>query len=345
MATIRKKGNKWQAMIRRTGWPHQSANFRTKELAQRWCRDIEGKMDRGLIADQALSRTTTLGDLIEIYLTEVTAKRPSAHSAQAEKYRLNRIRRDEKPLCGVTADKLKPEHFEGFRDRRLLETGPGGKRISPGTVKRELTTLKGVIEHQKRKLGLPINPVNTDDVKRPVVNDERDERLTPEDQKRLLAACYNMRNHLIGPIVEFAFETGARRGNLLGLLWSDVDLVHRTALLRRVKNSRDPHKIINHQVGLSPRAIAILKGLEKSEARIFPMTPNALRLSFNRARKSAKLEHYRFHDTRHERTSSLFEAGWSTIQVMAQTGHRDPRSVKRYANLQAAFLADELAKL
>jgi integrase len=345
MATIRKKGNKWQAMIRRTGWPHQSANFRTKELAQRWCRDIEGKMDRGLIADQILSRTITLGDLIEIYLTEVTAKRPSAHSAQAEKYRLNRIRRDEKPLCGVTADKLKPEHFEDFRDRRLLEIGPGGQRISPGTVKRELTTLKRVVDHKKRALGLPVNPVNTDDVKRPVVNDERDVRLTPDEKERLLNACYEMKNELIGPFVELGFETGARRGNLLRLLWSDINLRQRTAMLRGLKNSRNPHKIINHQIGLTPRAVEILDRLEIADKRVFPMTANAFALSFNRARQTAKVEHFRFHDTRHERTSSLFEAGWSTIQVMAQTGHRDPKSVMRYANLQATYLAAELAKL
>lgn len=302
-------------------------------------------MDRGLIADQALARTTTLGDLMEIYLAEVTAKRPSVHSVQAETYRINRIRRDEKRLCSVTADKLKPEHFEDFRDRRLLEIGPGGKPISPGTVKRELTTLKRVIDHKRRALGLPINPVNTDDVRRPVVNDERDLRLTPDEKERLLNACYEMKNELIGPFVELGFETGARRGNLLRLLWSDINLRHRTAMLRGLKNSRNPHKIINHQIGLTPRAVEILEGLNVANKRVFPMTANAFRQSFNRARKAAKVEHFRFHDTRHERTSSLFEAGWSTIQVMAQTGHRDPKSVMRYANLQATFLADELAKL
>lgn len=345
MATIRKKGNKWQAIIRRTGWPHQSRSFRTKELAQRWCRDIESKMDRGLIADQALARTTTLGDLMEIYLAEVTAKRPNAHSVQSETYRINRMRRDEKRLCSVTADKLKPEHFEDYRDRRLRELAPSGKLISPGTVRRELTTLKRVLDYKKRVLGLPINPVNTDDVKRPIVNDERDVRLTPDEKERLLNACYEMDNPLIGPFVELGFETGARRGNLLRLLWSDINLRQRTAMLRGLKNSRNPHRIINHQIGLTPRAVEILDGLDVADSRVFPMTANAFRLSFNRARKAANLQHFRFHDTRHERTSSLFEAGWSTIQVMAQTGHRDPKSVMRYANLRAAHLADELAKL
>lgn len=145
--------------------------------------------------------------------------------------------------------------------------------------------------------------------------------------------------------MEFAFETGARRSSILKLEWADIDLQSRTALLRGIKNSRSPDKIINHQIGLTPRAAEILIDLERIEEQIFPITPNALRLAFNRARKKADVEHFRFHDTRHERTSSLFEAGWSMVQVMAQTGHRDPKSVKRYANLQGHFLAQELAKL
>ena len=36
-----------------------------------------------------------------------------------------------------------------------------------------------VFDYRKRRLGLLINPVNTEDVTRPAVNDERDERLAP----------------------------------------------------------------------------------------------------------------------------------------------------------------------
>jgi integrase len=75
------------------------------------------------------------------------------------------------------------------------------------------------------------------------------------------------------------------------------------------------------------------------------MSPNAFRQAFARARKKAGLEHFRFHDTRHERVSSLFEAGWSDTAVMAMSGHKDPKSLKRYANLRPDHLADELAKL
>lgn len=182
-------------------------------------------------------------------------------------------------------------------------------------------------------------------MKRPPVNDERNVRLSPEEKKRLIDACYKMRNQLIGPLLELGFETGARQGNLLRLEWDDVDFDKCTLFLRGLKNSQNPHLVINHEIGLTPHAVKVLNALPQAHDRIFPITANAFRLSFNRARKIANLEHFRFHDTRHERISNLFEAGWSMVQVMAQTGHRDPKSVKRYANIQASHLADKLAEL
>jgi integrase len=53
----------------------------------------------------------------------------------------------------------------------------------------------------------------------------------------------------------------------------------------------------------------VLKALPRAEARVFPMTSKAMRKVFGYARKKAGLTHFRFHDTRHERISNLFEPG------------------------------------
>lgn len=359
MASIREKGpHQWHVQVRRKGWPIQTSTFRTKKDAQAWARKSESEMDRGQFVDQTAGLQTTLGDLIRMYLKDVTDSRPGEESRLAERARLGRFLRDETELCAYAVANLKPEHFEAYRDRRLVQPVARGKKlpqnpktIAPGTVKRELTLLKRVIDYRKRRLGLLINPVNTEDVARPAVNDSRDVRLTSDELARLLDACTEARNELLRPFVELGLETGARRGNLLRLRWRDVDLEGRTAILRGVKNSRSPETIIDHPIGLSPRAIEVLQSLPRggdteagADDRIFPVTANAIRLAFNRARERAGVPHFRFHDTRHERTSNLFEGGWSLIQVMAQTGHKDPKSVKRYANLTSGHLADELAR-
>ena len=78
---------------------------------------------------------------------------------------------------------------------------------------------------------------------------------------------------------------------------------------------------------------------------VFPTSADAIKGAYVRARTKVALGQFRFHDTRHERASSLVEAGWSDSQVMAQTGHRDPKSLRRYVHLRREHLADALALL
>ena len=233
MATIREKGPyQWQVQIRRKGWPIQNATLRTKKDAEIWARKIEREMDQGLFVDQTAGRQTTLGDLIALYLEHVTANRPAEYSRINEASKLKRFIREEPELCAYAVANLTPDHFEEYRDRRKKDRLKNGKQIKPSTVNKELMQIKRVIDYRMRRLGIVINPVNTRDVKRLPENDERDVRITRAERARLLEACSNMRNLLIRPFIEMGFETGARRGNLLRLEWSDVDFIKRTALLR-----------------------------------------------------------------------------------------------------------------
>ena len=346
MATIREKSpSHWHVQIRRQGWPFQSATFKTKIKAQIWARKIEADMDQGKFVDTSKARSTTLTDLIKLYIEKVTLHRPSENSRVAEKLRLEKFVREEKILCSYAIFNLTPDHFEDYRDKRLKQQNKSGKFISPGTVKKELNLLKRVIDYRMRWLGLHLNPLNATDVKRPAVNDERNLRLSSQEIARLLYYCKKSQNILLAPFVELGFETGARRGSLLRLEWDDLNLQKRTALLRAIKNSRSPDKIINHVMGLTPRAIEIFKSIPKTGKLVFPMTGNAFRKAFNRAREKAELTHFRFHDTRHEFISRLFEAGWDMGLVMKQTGHRDIKSVLRYANVSTDHLTEALAKL
>lgn len=348
MATIRQKGpNQWHVQVRKRGFPTQTRTFRTKRDAQNWANEIETEMYRGRFQDQRPNRGITFGTLIQHYMREVTDHRPSEDSRVSERLRLERFLKSERDLCAYDVKHLTPEHFNDYKERRLKEPSPrkGRDTIAAGTVKRELTTLKRVIDYKKRELGIQINPVNTEDVKRPAVNDERDVRLTAQQMHRLLEECYAARNEYLGPFVELALETGARRSNLLRLKWGDIDLDKRTILFRAIKNSRSPEEIKDHQTGLSPRAIDILNALPKGDDRVLPVSSDAVRKAFVRARERAQVPHFTFHDIRHERISNLIESDWSIIKVMAVTGHKDVKSLKRYANMQPEYMADELAKL
>lgn len=352
MATISEQRNRrgeligWQAKIRRRGWPVRSKVCGTRKAAEDWATHTEAEMIKGTYVDRRPADRTTLHAVIQDYIDQIA---PTHKGGSSEVARLKRFTRTEPKLCQYAMALLTPELFEKWRDRRL-------KEVAPGTVKREFNLLNTVIESARRRLKMIENPLT--DVDRPRVDDERDVRLSPRQWRRLLEECRKERtragprkedasgkrirppNPWLAPAVELARETGARRAELLGWLWKDTDLKHRVAVFRDVKNSRDPKTRIDRQIGLSPRAIAILKKLPRStDGRVIPLTTESLKQSFERARARAGLPHFRLHDARHELASSLTEAGWSPVEVMAQGGWRDPKSMKRYTNLSGKHLA------
>ena len=98
-------------------------------------------------------------------------------------------------------------------------------------------------------------------------------------------------------------------------------------------------------IALSEAALAALAGVQRheDEARIFPMSANALRLAWERLKRRAGIEDLRFHDLRHEAISRLFEKGLNVPEVAVMSGHRDPRMLFRYTHPRPEDIARKLA--
>jgi len=341
MATIEQRGSyQWRAKVRRKGFPSQTRTFDYKAEAEAWARNVESDMDKGIFVDRSLSERETFKDVIDRYLKNET---PKHKGAQAEELRLEKFKRDEHKLCEYAMANLRTEHFEEYRDKRL-------KTVKPGTIKRELNLLHSVIEHSRRRLALLENPIS--DVKRPQVRDERITRFQQGEEKRLMTALDECRNEFIKPAVIVALETAMRRGELLFLKWDDVDFTAKAAQLHDTKNGE------HRDVPLTKVAIAELKMMKKTrdqklkedkiislDQRVFPISAESLKNAWERARKRADLEHFNFHDLRHEAISRLFEAGFDAQVVRAVSGHKDMQSLKRYVNLKAGDLAKMIDRI
>jgi len=63
-------------------------------------------------------------------------------------------------------------------------------------------------------------------------NNGRDQRLTLDEEGRLLAACAPW----LRDVVQVALGAGMRMGEILSLSWRGVDLTHRTAMVFQAKN-------------------------------------------------------------------------------------------------------------
>ena len=64
MASFRQRGSKWQARIKRDGFPDQVKSFEAKAEAERWARSVESEMDQGGYNSPAGAQKTTLGALV-----------------------------------------------------------------------------------------------------------------------------------------------------------------------------------------------------------------------------------------------------------------------------------------
>jgi hypothetical protein len=152
---------------------------------------------------------------------------------------------------------------------------------------------------------------------------ERDGRLAPTfgDTVRLLAL------------------TGARRSEIEGLRWDEVDLQRGVAMLpaHRSKTGRKT-------IPLGAPALAVLaqrKGVAGDSAFVFPGLKggegpaNALSKNWQRVRKAAGLPGVRLHDLRHTLASFLVARGASLPVIGRVLGHTNAATTQRYAHLQA----------
>src|SRR5690606_8401217 len=77
--------------------------------------------------------------------------------------------------------------------------------------------------------------------------------------------------------------------------------------------------------------------------RLFPVTPIALRLAWDRLTKRAEIDDLNFHDLRHEAISRLFELGLTVPEVASVSGHRDMRMLFRYAHANHVSIRAKMA--
>ena len=330
MATIRElNSGSWQAIVRRRGNKPAVKTFATKTDANRWARLIESEIDRGVFLDRSEGERTTLGELIDRYLAEVT---PSKKSARREVLRLNALKRH---LGRFSLAALRSSHIAEYRDARL-SCGMAG-----ATVVKDLNSLSHLFEVAMKDWGiaLPANPAKM--VRRPQVARGRERRLWPGEESRLFEVCRRSRARMLAPAVRFAIETGMRMGEILALTWHNVDMALRIATLPDTKTGDA------RQVPLSTAAVAAISSLPRhiSDGRVFWTWQRAdsLENAWRRAVKTAGIEDLRFHDLRHEAVSRLFELGLNPMEVASISGHKTLQMLKRYTHLKASELVKKLA--
>lgn len=314
MASLRKRNDRWEVRVRRTGQPTQTKTFTLKSDAIQWARETELALERGLLNPRPQSFSMSFQEAAERYLNEVAVYHKGG---QVEQYRLRKLVKNlgnTKPLNAIAASDVAK-----LKTQRLLE-------VSSGTVRRELNLLSSIFEIAKHEWGgrTLVNPVTA--VKRPRDSSPRDRRLTPCEKDRLLSEAKRSGNTTLHTAIVVALETAMRQGEILKLKWSDVDFDKRQIIVRDTKNGS------NRLVAMSRSLKAHLTAVQKPTDCLFAITNSGLQHAFKRLVRQLQMHDLRFHDLRHEAISSFFEMGLSVPEVQLMSGHRTLDQLMRYSH-------------
>jgi len=318
MASIRKRGQRYEVRICRKDHPTQCKTFLSLKDAQLWAKRIEVAIERG---EAVGTQRAVLGALIERYRLTVT---PSKKGFYAENLRL--LKWAKHAFADRDAHSIKPTEIAEWRDDRL-------KQVANNTVRLELAALSAVFQEAKKEWGLSTlaNPIYQ--IRRPSPGRARDRRLEEDEFIRIVSET---ESPLLAEIMTLAVETAMRLSEIISLRWEHIDLNRSMAKLPDTKNGDV------RVVPLSRTALQVLHLLVQEKGRVFPITSHAVTVAFRRAAMRASVPDLHFHDLRHEATSRLFEKGLNVMEAGSITGHKTLSMLQRYTHLRAESLLEKL---
>lgn len=214
------------------------------------------------------------------------------------------------------------------------------KAMAPATLNRYGASLAAVITWSIKKRIAPkgyVHPCRT--VERRPEHNEKTRFLSDEERGRLLEACKASTWPRLYVLVLAALTTGARKGELLGLRWADVDLDRAEASVGRTKNG-DPR--------ILPLVPAVVEELRRFKAGATVHVFESPRLRgqafgfeplYQDALATARIRGVTFHTLRHSCASALAKNGATLLEIADLLGHRQLQMTKRYSHLATGHKA------
>ena len=314
--------------------------FNTKRAAEEAQGGITDSRAKGTyVAPAKVNLTDYLGDWIPAQEPHLRPSTLALYRTVANAYIVPRLGRE--TLQGLT-----PQRVGRFYADLLANGGRGGKALAPKTVRHAHIVLRRALDDAV-KAGLVTRNVAAL-TKAPTVRRAEMRTWTGEQVGTFLDAA---REHAPRLAAAFVVEvtTGLRRGELLGLQWSEVDLDAARARVVRsliivdnlIRESEVKTKAGRRLVPLAPEAVAALREHRKRQLEerlawgpayqendlVFcredgtPLHPERLIHAFARITKAAGLSPIRFHDLRHTFATLGLQAGVPAKVMQEILGH------------------------
>ena len=258
---------------------------------------------------------------------------------------------------------IKTTHIQGFINH-LMELDPehasatnNTDKLSPSTVRRYLTVLQSIFKQAVKLEIIANNPAKGDKLTIPRVVNPKIEIFTKAEAAEMLK-CLTEEDLMFQTFVQLAIITGARRGELAAIKFSDFDFdrcqltISRAAVKLKdqpitIKPPKD-YEVIT--VTVNRHCIQLVKMLQEhyeSEKKrlgnkwigdewVFTqwngeiMNPQTPTKQFRLFLKKHGLKHRKLHSLRHTSATLLLYGGVNIRQVQARLGHSEIETTQKY---------------
>lgn len=348
--TVIKRGALWSVVIdlgrdetgRRVRKWH--SGYRTKKEAERVRIELLSRVDQGTYVEP--SKVSLGAFLVQEWLP---AKRATLKETTLASYEMHVTKHIVPRIGGIALLSVGAGHLNAFYAKLLVDgrrNGPGG--LAPSTVQRVHATLHKALADAVRWGRLALNPADRADP--PKESTAEMSIWTPEQLRTFLDS---VRTDRLFAAWLMAATTGMRRGELLGLRWSDLDLEGgavsvlqiRTVARYQVLTQTPKTEKGRRTIALDPHTVAALRlyRLAQREERVLlgpdyanredlvftkpdgsTIHPERFSAWFKQRCRRSSLPIVRLHDVRHSYVTALLAEGVPLKVVSQRIGHASP---------------------
>ncbi|MCX6137753.1 MAG: tyrosine-type recombinase/integrase [Ignavibacteriales bacterium] len=238
---------------------------------------------------------------------------------------------------------ITPRHWDEYKSKRLASG-----QCKPVTVNIELRTLKAALSTAVRWQYLERNPFSCQ--KQCTVEEQVPIFFTKEDFQKLISM---IKESWLREIVIIAVLTGMRRGEILNLKWSNVDLKRNVIMIQssptfKTKTGKRRCIPLNETASYVLRQKSVLPQSEY----VFTLNGKQIRdgwvthkFKFYVYECRFQDDRLHFHSLRHTFASWLVQDGVSLYEVQKLLGHTDMKVTQIYSHLQPEQLHDTVNRI
>ncbi|MBF0120525.1 MAG: tyrosine-type recombinase/integrase [Desulfobacterales bacterium] len=329
MGSIYKRGKTYWIKYHHKGKPiRESSESDKKMLASELLKRREGEIAQGKLPSVHFE-LIKFDDIVRfiIYDYEINNKKSLSDVKRNTNYLKNYF-------TGKSVNDINSLEIERYIEKRLNDG------LSNASINRELASLKRILN-----LAYQQTPPMIDRIPKIKMLKERNIRVGFFEQDEFLKIRDALPDYLKG-VVTFAYKTGWRFGEIISLIWSQIDKIKWTVRLEAGTTKNDESRIIyldNELVEVFKKQMDLQKKTNAISPFVFPNNKgdgkiDNFRKAWDTAFKKKGIPRKLFHDLRRTAVRNMIRAGVPEVVAMKISGHKTRSVFDRYNIVNEADL-------